>query len=755
MGKTQIPEETTTHGKGQPADETALKKADKQTEERIQIQNDTEDHTRGCTGTERREKGKKKTNTSALRQSNMREYIRVRQIRSGEEGGKEGEDEQEQRETEKRQGEDREGLGPILHQIRNNDLLTDETINRAQTLLKEQFPHTGGLQDTLNGKQREGSYRWASMETTEGVQIAHTGGNHWVSITTIGGKTIRVADSMDTGNIRTDVRELCEELYNGGGRDPMPIKREEQTPQQGNNRDCGVYAIAFATAWLHGHTIRGKKFNRPKMREHLARCIETRNMSPFPEMGGRTRKERKRNTRQQKEPGEEIEYANDHFYEIEKIASHSLRKIESKQGEWSPELMLFLKIKWKGYKRLSWVSIENMTPTEVLETYLIKQRPQVHREAAQARIEDKSFRYKGVDKELRQLRERRKEQKEIQDTNDDRLAVCECGSSWIPKTTTNGEQKCGTCLTDTRPEDTKSPKTELIELEARQGKDNRQLRCHKVLREVVSTTLHTHRTMNTYPTWENSRRTWYSPHPQDGRLGSMGGRATDFMKNSMTWVNLARDTRQKDLLEQMSEAISESTKPARVVAMIQRTEETERWMKEQRGKEGKKRIITLAETRDGEMELEDWKGMKDQVRGVELVMVENPEAPPYDEQELDRDIRRVIGLKGDMSTVQERGMETGTDTRPRTKTRPPGLHPRPSITWHTGDELVEESMMEETREATQIARLLGNLPRNFRARMTRDGHHPRDLTLDIMRQIKEVIADTTRTRFRQLKTMRK
>jgi hypothetical protein len=223
------------------------------------------------------------------------------------------------------------------------------------------------------------------------------------------------------------------------------------------------------------------------------------------------------------------------------------------------------------------------------------------------------------------------------------------------------------------------------------------------------------------------------------------------MKDNMTWVNLARDTRQKDLLEQMSEAISESTKPARVVAMIQSTEETERWMREQRGKEGKKKIITLAETKDGIMELEDWKGVKDQVHGVELVMVENPEAPPYDEQELDREIRRVIGLKRNTSTIQEREI----DTRPRTKTRPPEPHPRPSITWHTGDDLVEESMMEETKEATQIARLLGNLPKNFRARMVRDGHHPRDLTLDIMKQIKEIITDTTKTRFRQLKIKRR
>ena len=37
----------------------------------------------------------------------------------------------------------------------NREMLTDESVNIAQILLMEQFPHIGGLQDTVIGKVQE------------------------------------------------------------------------------------------------------------------------------------------------------------------------------------------------------------------------------------------------------------------------------------------------------------------------------------------------------------------------------------------------------------------------------------------------------------------------------------------------------------------------------------------------------------------------------------------------------------------------
>ena len=61
--------------------------------------------------------------------------------------------------------------------ILNKQMLTDESINIAQNILKKQFPKIAVLQDTVIGKtqafdiiRNEGNY----------IQILHAGSFHWI-----------------------------------------------------------------------------------------------------------------------------------------------------------------------------------------------------------------------------------------------------------------------------------------------------------------------------------------------------------------------------------------------------------------------------------------------------------------------------------------------------------------------------------------------------------------------------------------------
>ena len=47
--------------------------------------------------------------------------------------------------------------------------------------------------------------------------------------------------------------------------------------------DCGLFAIAFATAEAHGKDPDVCNFNQAAMRQHLYRCFSSRKLTPFPE----------------------------------------------------------------------------------------------------------------------------------------------------------------------------------------------------------------------------------------------------------------------------------------------------------------------------------------------------------------------------------------------------------------------------------------------------------------------------------------
>ena len=63
---------------------------------------------------------------------------------------------------------------------------------------------------------------------------------------------------------------------------------------QTNGHDCGLYAIANATALAFGRDPSKEQYIPSKLREHLIQCLEDKEMRPFPTAKG-TSKRRKTN----------------------------------------------------------------------------------------------------------------------------------------------------------------------------------------------------------------------------------------------------------------------------------------------------------------------------------------------------------------------------------------------------------------------------------------------------------------------------
>jgi len=154
--------------------------------------------------------------------------------------------------------------------------LNDDLINKAQELLKREFPYVGGLQPVALGMTMA-----FSIEPGEFVQILHTGHGHWITISTIGciHPEVQVYDSLvpaPTSNLFRQVATLLATANTS-----ISLKYVDVTMQNGS-ADCGLFAIAFATALINGCDPSQLFFDQAKMRHHLAKCIMAGKMSEFP-----------------------------------------------------------------------------------------------------------------------------------------------------------------------------------------------------------------------------------------------------------------------------------------------------------------------------------------------------------------------------------------------------------------------------------------------------------------------------------------
>ena len=169
----------------------------------------------------------------------------------------------------------------IMHQLLfhsillgNSKWLTDNIINATQLLLKRKYP-VPGLQNTLLGSTLS-----FDVMTDEFVQVLHSSGNHWLTISTIGCKpsTVKVYDSLYSTLPTQTKDQICALL---ASKEPTIDLIHVNVQTQPNGSDCGLFTLAFATALCAGQDPQHLKFKR-SMRTHLLKCLDNEDITPFP-----------------------------------------------------------------------------------------------------------------------------------------------------------------------------------------------------------------------------------------------------------------------------------------------------------------------------------------------------------------------------------------------------------------------------------------------------------------------------------------
>ena len=128
--------------------------------------------------------------------------------------------------------------------INKNAMLTDKHIQMGQELLHQQFPLIEGLLLPSIGNVQK-----FPVMRQEFIQVLHTGGLHWVCVTNIGCKKpnqIKLYDSLFNG-ISTFTKEQIAALLFVEDNNDIEVTIPP-VAQQCNGTDCGVFALAFATA---------------------------------------------------------------------------------------------------------------------------------------------------------------------------------------------------------------------------------------------------------------------------------------------------------------------------------------------------------------------------------------------------------------------------------------------------------------------------------------------------------------------------
>ena len=157
--------------------------------------------------------------------------------------------------------------------------LCDIEINFAQQLLKEQFSELNGLVSTL--------YQDRRLQMTESlvrnkVQIIHCKGRrHWIVATTLNCQLgeVRVYDSLFQ-YCGKETEHVIANLFQVGS---VKLKiTVSQSQKQKGGTDCGIFAIAFATALAFGINLSKLQLKQESMRAHLINCFNKHRISPFP-----------------------------------------------------------------------------------------------------------------------------------------------------------------------------------------------------------------------------------------------------------------------------------------------------------------------------------------------------------------------------------------------------------------------------------------------------------------------------------------
>ena len=144
--------------------------------------------------------------------------------------------------------------------------------------MQSQYPTINGLQDTVvlaeGSKYRSGSKNF--------VQIMNISQSHWVcasNVLTPPG-VVEVYDSMPSYSQHSSalMRQVAVILQTPQAEFEL---RHIDVQRQVGGSDCGLFAVAFATALCAGKDPFTCSFKQAQMRSHLLTCFESRSICPL------------------------------------------------------------------------------------------------------------------------------------------------------------------------------------------------------------------------------------------------------------------------------------------------------------------------------------------------------------------------------------------------------------------------------------------------------------------------------------------
>ena len=91
--------------------------------------------------------------------------------------------------------------------------------------------------------------------------------------------SVKMYDSMTTGDVSVDAKESIATLLNCSSRFIMMLFPEVQ--QQSDGSSCGLFALAFAYTLCEGRDPSGITYLTSKFREHFLRCLHAKEITAF------------------------------------------------------------------------------------------------------------------------------------------------------------------------------------------------------------------------------------------------------------------------------------------------------------------------------------------------------------------------------------------------------------------------------------------------------------------------------------------
>ena len=163
--------------------------------------------------------------------------------------------------------------------IDSGNWLTDDIIDAGQKILATQFKKRfckAGFQSVTLG--RTFSF---NVESEEFVQVLHDGINHWLLVSTVGTtpSSVMVYDSLYASAGQTTKRQVASIMR---VTEPTLTMNFADVQMQAGGSDCGIFALAFATAIYCGHSPGKFQFDQQRMRNHLIKCLEEQQFTMFP-----------------------------------------------------------------------------------------------------------------------------------------------------------------------------------------------------------------------------------------------------------------------------------------------------------------------------------------------------------------------------------------------------------------------------------------------------------------------------------------